>query len=102
MVAAPASRATMLSASVNLSQTTTMANASSTAYSTPTTANLNPATSLFAVSLSRLTQRRTRMGPSMARTVGNPTRSKPESHRDWFWRNETMVLFPRQRSVGAT
>ena len=91
----------MLSALSNFSQTTTMAKASRTAYSTPTTANLNPATSLFGVSLIERHVAADQNGAKHGQTGRQPDEEQAESQMGWLWRNETMVVSPRRRLDGA-
>src|SRR5690349_10375459 len=63
------------------------AKASITAYSTPTVANLNPATSLLVVNLSKSTRRRTTTGPSIAMSVGKTITRTADSHNGSKVRN---------------
>src|SRR6516162_77791 len=80
MVAAePASAASAFSASYQRSQAMITTKPSSTAYSTPITANLKPATSLLVRSRASGIRWRTRIGPIMASTV-NSSISRSRTH----------------------
>src|SRR5215813_1967777 len=91
VAAAPASRVTFASAALKCSHTRMTAKASSTAYRTPTVANLNPATSLLMLSVSRRTNRRMIVGPAIASRVGRPTTTMPDSHSGAVLRNSGLL-----------
>src|SRR6201987_4343567 len=91
MVAAdPPSSATAFSASWKRSHAMITTKASSTAYSTPITANLKPATSLLPRRCWRRTRRRTRKGPVMASPV-KMNRNRIRTHPGRLVSQITMV-----------